>query len=291
MKVTTAIIFASGYGSRMLPVTAAIQKELLPILDRPVIDYVVSDCIAAGISRFLFVTRPEHTALKDYYLGNSDLEAHLARFGKTEALATLNAIQNRATYEFIEQPDGIGYGTAIPVQAAAKHLSDDEAFVVCGGDDFLWRTDGRSDTAELIATFTKSDCAGALMTLERPADELHRYGVLAIKKVGDREYLDHIVEKPSAGQAPSRLINISKYVLTPQLLAYIMQVEPDKKSGEYYIIDAITAAARHHPIAVHRAKGQFLDAGNLEGWLKANLTLAAARPELVPTLNINKKSH
>jgi UTP--glucose-1-phosphate uridylyltransferase len=114
MKPTTAVIFAAGIGTRMLPVTSAVQKELLPILNRPVVDYTVEDCLKAGITRFIFVIRPGATGLKDYYLGNEQLEAGLKRLGKTEALKLLDRIHTKATFEFVEQPESAGYGTAIP---------------------------------------------------------------------------------------------------------------------------------------------------------------------------------
>jgi UTP--glucose-1-phosphate uridylyltransferase len=281
MNVTTAVIFASGFGSRMLPVTAAVQKELLPILDRPVIDYIVSDCIAAGIRDFIFVIRPNSHALQDYYVGNSGLESHLKRFGKREALAKLNMIHRSATFNFVEQPDGAGYGTAVPLIVAIPHLPTNAAFVVCGGDDFLWRTDGQSDMRQLVDTFKATDAIGAMMALERPEEELYRYGVLSVERRGDMEYLKDFVEKPAKGEEPSNLINISKYILTPELLEFVKKVTPDEKSGELYITDAIRDAASEHPIVVQQAKGTFLDAGNLAGWLEANEVVAKSRPELM----------
>ncbi|MDB5178451.1 MAG: UTP-glucose-phosphate uridylyltransferase, UTP--glucose-phosphate uridylyltransferase [Patescibacteria group bacterium] len=280
MNVTTAVIFASGFGSRMLPVTAAVQKELLPILNRPIIDYVVADCVAAGVTDVIFVIRPNSHALQDYYVGNSGLQAHLKRFGKHEALAKLEETHHRATFSFVEQPETAGYGTAVPLQIAAPHLPKDEAFIVCGGDDFLWRTDGGSDMTELVATFAKTQAAGAMMALERPDAELSRYGVLSVETRQGSEYLQDFVEKPAPGEAPSNLINISKYILTPQMMDFVAKVKPDVKSGEYYITDAILAAAKQQAIAVHRASGKFLDAGNTAGWLEANLTVAAARSDL-----------
>src|SRR6185295_2492811 len=105
MKPTTAVIFAAGTGTRMLPITAAVQKELLPIGNRPVIDYIVTDLVAAGITRIIFVIRPGQTGLKDYYHGNESLKRNLQRLGKSEAIALLDKIHHQATFEFIEQPE------------------------------------------------------------------------------------------------------------------------------------------------------------------------------------------
>jgi UTP--glucose-1-phosphate uridylyltransferase len=285
MKVTTALIFASGFGSRMLPVTSAVQKELLPILNRPIIDYVVNDCLAAGITRIIFVIRPGSHALQDYYTGNPTLETHLERYGKHSALKTLRDVHAKATFEFVEQPASAGYGTAIPLRVALKYLPKDEAFLACDGDAFSWRTDGASETAALVQAFAETSAAGALMALERPEDQLSRYGVLRLKEREGREYLEAIVEKPKPGHAPSRLINVSKYILTPLLIPYITAVEPNADSGEYYLTDAMQAAAADHPIAIYRAQGKFLDTGNTAGWLEANLTVAQSHPDLLPLLH------
>jgi UTP--glucose-1-phosphate uridylyltransferase len=280
MKVNTAVIFAAGFGSRMLPVTSAVQKELLPILDRPIVDYVVSDCIAAGITDIIFVIRPNSHGLQDFYTGNSVLEGHLTRFGKDKDLARLKQIHSQATYTFVEQRADAGYGTAVPLQVAADHLPEDEAFIVCGSDDFMWRTDGGSDLKDLVETFKASDAAGAIMTIEKTEEELHKYGVLDIQERDGHEYLQALVEKPAPGHAPSNLINISKYIMTPKLLKYVMEVKPDEKSGELYITDAVQNAAKENPIVIQRAQGQFLDGGGVAGWLEANIVVAQSRPEL-----------
>jgi UTP--glucose-1-phosphate uridylyltransferase len=266
----------------MLPVTASIQKELLPILDRPVIDYVVSDCVAAGITNIIFVIRPGSRGLQDYYVGNPVLEAHLKKFNKREALAKLKSTHTQATFSFVEQPSGAGYGTAVPLIVAMPHLPKGEAVLVCGGDDFLWRTDGGSDFASLVDEFHKTGSAGAITALERPSQELYRYGVLEIRVENRAEYLEKIIEKPAPGAEPSNLINISKYIISPEIMPYVTKVEPDPASGELYITDAIQAAAAGHHILVHRAKGAFLDSGSLTGWLEANIMVAKSRPDLAP---------
>jgi UTP--glucose-1-phosphate uridylyltransferase len=285
MTVTTAIIFAAGYGTRMLPITAAVEKELLPILDRPIIDYVVSDCIAAGITRIIFVIQPGSHGLRDYYAGNPGLEHALRRLGKTAALESLDAIHRRATFEFVEQPETAGYGTAVPLGIAAPLLAPDEAFLVCDGDAFSWHANGASETAALIRTLDSDpEAIGALATLYMPDDQLSRYGVVGLEKRAGREYLSKFVEKPAPGQAPSNLINISKYVLTPQILPYLQQVTPNAATGELYLTDAILAAAGEHPVLVHRAQGEFLDAGSVSGWLRANFTVALANTDVASVI-------
>lgn len=274
MKPTTAVIFAAGSGTRMLPVTSAVQKELLPILNRPVIDYTVSDLIAAGIKRIIFVIRPGQTGLKDYYLGSAEYTATLERLGKTADIEKLATIHAQAKFEFVEQPADAGYGTAIPLRLALPLLDPSEPVVVCTGDDFVWREDGSSETADFIETYLASGAAGALMALELPEDVLSRYGVLATKTEGGVDYLTDIVEKPAAGEAPSRLVNISKYILSGGQRELTRTITPREQVGETYITDAIVAALPSESMAVHRIKGRYLDTGSTASWLEANNTVA-----------------
>jgi len=282
MKVTTAVIATAGFGSRMLPVTAAVQKELLPVLDRPIIDYVVADCLAAGVTKVIFVISPNSHGLQDYYVGNPVLESHLKRYGKSAALKKLNQIHASATYSFVEQPDDAGYGTGVPIRIAAPHLPKNEAFIYCSGDAFAYRSDGVSEMKLMVDEFTKTGAAGAVMGLWMPDHELHRYGVLDLESRRGHQYLRGIVEKPEPGQEPSNIINSALFVMTPQLLPFIYDLKIDPRHNEYLATDAMTAAATKRDIVVHEAKSRWLDAGNLAGWLQANLVMAQANPELAP---------
>lgn len=290
MKVTTAVILAAGYGSRMLPVTAALQKDLLPILDRPIVDYIVADCLAAGVTKFIFVIRPGSHSMQDFYVGNPGLQEHLARFKKKTALHQLESIHAQATYTFVEQPVEAGYGTAVPLRCAAPHLPKDEAFIVCGGDNFLWRTGGGSDMADLVAAFERTGADGAIMTQVKPQEELFRYGVLDINDTPEGPFLRRIVEKPAPGEAPSTHINISQYILTPQLMPYVMNVTESPTLQEYLVTDAIEKAAQSHKIIVQPATGQYLDGGTVANWLEANLIVAESRPELADFLKKFRRS-
>jgi len=275
MKPTTAVIFAAGTGSRMLPLTAAVQKELLPIGNRPVVDYIVSDLVAAGVTRIIFVIRPGQTGLKDYYLGNPELEGRLKLLDKTDAIAQLETIHDQAKFDFVEHPLSAGYGTAVPLQLALPLLTTDEPAIVCSGDDFIWRPDGTSEMADFIQTYQAGRGAGALMAREVGAHEVSAFGLLQTHEDNGREYLTDLIEKPSDHDAPSNLVNISKYILDGTLREYVRSVKPDPKSGELFITDAVGAAAKDQKIAVHRIKGQYLDTGNLESWLHANQVVTA----------------
>ncbi|HSX02100.1 MAG TPA: sugar phosphate nucleotidyltransferase [Candidatus Saccharimonadia bacterium] len=288
--VTTAVILASGYGTRMLPITAGVQKELLPILNRPVIDYVVQDCLRAGIKRVIFVVRPGTHALQDYYLGSEALQRHLEHFGKQEALAELRQLHQAASFEFVEQPSDAGYGTGVPPRLVRPLLAADEGIIMCGGDDFVWHADGRSEVAAMLALLAEQpNAAGVISCLAKPVDQLHKYGVIKPRTEAGREVLDGFVEKPATGQAPSNLVNISKYVMMPAMLNHIDQLKPDTKSGEYFVTDAVLACAQEQTVLIHQATGQFLDAGSLAGWLQANLVVARQDEALAAIIRENSK--
>jgi UTP--glucose-1-phosphate uridylyltransferase len=277
MKVTTAVIMASGFGTRMLPATAAVQKELLPILNRPVIDYVVSDCVAAGIHRIVFVVQAGSHSLQDLYVGRPELDAHLQRYGKTAELNHLRHMRQQAVFEFVEQPLDAGYGTAMPVRTVRPHLPAGEAVLVCNGDDLMYHANGQSEAAHLIATFLAGHAVGALSGLAMPNEALSRYGVLQTRQTDSRELLTGIVEKPAAGAAPTNLVNLGKYVMTPTMLEFVDNLAADQASGEYLLTDAVVAAAKQHAVAVHRSRGRHLDTGNLASWLEANQVMAQSQ--------------
>ncbi len=275
MKPTTAVIFAAGTGTRMLPITAVIQKEMLPILNRPVIDYIVSDLVTAGVKRIIFVIRPGQTSLKQFYLGNAGFEQALQRQHKTASLALLDAVHHQATFDFVEQPPTAGYGTAIPLVTALPLLDPSEPVIVCGGDDFVWRANGGSEFSDFINTFQASGGEGAIMSLELPTDQLAQYGVLSVENRGGLNYLTDLIEKPATGSAPTNLVNISKYILNGALRDYVKTVKPRTDTHESYITDAILAGSKQHPVVVHTVSGEYLDTGNPANWLKANQVVAA----------------
>ena len=285
MKVTTAVITAAGFGTRMLPATSAIQKVMLPILNRPVVDYIVDDCLAAGVTNIIFVINPGTHDLQDYYTGNPSLERLMKHFGKKDALEMLAKVHNKATFTFVEQTfENVGYGTNPPLVVAAPHLPKDEAFLFTYGDAWLRQPDGQSVYVDMVKTFNETEADGVVAGLELPKSELHRYGVLGIKEKDGHEYLDRLVEKPASGQEPSNLANLGFYIFKPSIMQYVRDVKKNEH-GEYFLTDAVEAAAKDHLLAIHRTNGDFLDAGNLKNWFRTNLEVAATNPDLAEVLS------
>ncbi len=264
MTITKAIIPVAGWGTRRLPITKAIEKCMLPIGNRPVVDYVVQDCIKAGITDIYFVIGEQSNQLRDYYRSNIDLNDYLRRNGKENLLPLVTPPKIR--FHYITQSSYAKYGTAVPVSLVVPLLNEGESAVVLMGDDCIYRQDDLSEVARLIKAAGDDS---AMLGTRVPHQDVSKYGVLETNAAGE---FVRIIEKPNIDDAPSDIVNVSKYVLNYKALKLIEQyAEIDKVSGEYYITDPInqyvTDGGR---LMVVEAEGQYLDSGTVEGWLQAN---------------------
>jgi UTP--glucose-1-phosphate uridylyltransferase len=265
MTITKAIIPVAGWGTRRLPITKAIEKCMLPIGNRPIVDYVVEDCIKAGITEIFFVVNQNfNQQIKTYYGDNAALNEYLESRGKDP----LPRIDENISFHYIEQASNDKYGTAIPVALASELVDEGESAVVVMGDDFIYNEDGSSEIARLIQATPEDGSSMLCASVEK--SDVNRYGVVEMTDTGN--YI-RIVEHPDPETTPSTLINISKYIMNSQLLKATRTVKQDA-SGEYYIIDAMNSYVDHGgTIKVLPAKGMYLDGGNLDGWLHANETI------------------
>ena len=268
MTVTKAIIPVAGWGTRRLPITKTIEKCMLPIGNRPLVDYVAQDCLKAGITELFFVVGEDSTQLEDYYRSNIKLNDYLRRNGKEDKLplvAPLAGVQ----LHFITQPSYGKYGTAVPISLCADYVNEGESVVVLMGDDFIWNPDGSSEVARLLEAVPSGSC-GLLATKVAPED-VSKYGVIELDANGN--YVQS-VEKPQPEDAPSDLINISKYVLTKQVIDMAANVAA-APNGEYQLPDAVNQYVQSGgEVKVVAATGQYLDGGSVEGWLQANNVVA-----------------
>ena len=264
MSITKAIIPVAGWGTRRLPITKAVEKCMLPIGNRPLVDYVVQDCLAAGINEIYFIVGEDSDQLENYYRSNIKLIDYLKRNGK-EDMVPLIAPLAGVKLHFVVQPSYGKYGTAIPVALVADQIPDGESVVVLMGDDFIYTDDGSSETARLIAAAGESS---AMLGVEVPREVVSRYGVI---ETDANNHFVQIVEKPTPDDAPSNLINVSKYVLNSDAIASIRAYAATDRTDEYYITDPINDyVAAGGIVSVVPAKGQYLDGGSVEGWLHAN---------------------
>ena len=268
MAITKAIIPVAGYGVRRLPITKVIEKCMLPIGNRPIVDYVVHDCLSAGITDIYFVVSSENTQLEAFYSDNDQLNQYLIKNNKSDLLPLISAPSIKL--HFIVQSVNDKYGTAIPVCLVAPMIEKGESVVVLMGDDFIYNSDGSSEVARLMAATPEGGCS--MLGVDVPADQVNRYGVL---QYDENNHFIKIVEKPSIETAPSTMINVSKYVINYDLLTTIVKYAESKVDGEYYITDPINQyVSGGGNLVVVPSAGQFLDGGSLEGWLHANNVVA-----------------
>lgn len=269
-QVTKAIIPVAGWGTRRLPITKAIEKCMLPISNRPIVDYVVQDAINAGITDIYFVVNEGSTQLQAYYSRNEALESYLESKNKQPELQAIQPPE-QVTFHYIIQHASDNYGTAVSVALASQYVEENESVAVLMGDDFVYNPDGTSEMARLIQATPEGSCG--LLAVSVPRDDVSRYGVI---ELDDQQNYVRIVEKPQPDQAPSDLINISKYILTKDVFERAAQVAP-APNGEYQATDAINSyVANGGIVKVVPAQGEYLDGGNLEGWLHANRRVAGS---------------
>ena len=263
--ITKAIIPVAGWGTRRLPITKAIEKCMLPIGNRPVVDYTVQDCIKAGITDIYFVVGEQSGQLRDFYRNNIDLNNYLRRNGKTEYLSMIAPPKVR--FHYVIQSSYGKYGTSIPVALAYDAMGrPDESVVVLMGDDCIFNRDDSSEVERLINSVNDRECA--MLGVEVDRNQVSKYGVISMNENNEFE---KIIEKPNINEAPSNLINVSKYVLNSTALRAISDHANSMQDGEYYITEPINKiVSQGEKIKVIPAVGKYLDAGTLEGWLIAN---------------------
>ena len=258
----------------MLPITKAIEKCMLPVGTRPVIDYIVQDVIAAGITEIYFVVGEQSTQIQNFYRSNIQLNDYLKRMGKNDKLSLVAPLSGVAIH-FITQPSTGGYGTSVPVGLVNEYIEDDESAVVIMGDQFFLRSDGGSNTADLIAAVNSSGATAGLLGVPVPHEDVSNYGI--IESDADGNFVQ-IVEKPAPADAPSNLNNASFYLFDKPIFELARTLPANPSRGEYEITDAINAYVKSgKKLLVSTAQGDYLDCGNPDGWHHANVTIAAMK--------------
>lgn len=271
-KITKAIIPVAGWGTRRLPITKIIEKSMLPVGNRPLVDYSVQELIAAGVTDiYMVISNVEPCQVREFYKDNIALNQYLEERGKTDRLALAKTLPDNVKIHYVSQDPSGKYGTAVPVAMVVEEYNLEEPVFVFMGDDFIWNPEGEL-SAETLLKARKSDGESAILGAEIPKEEVEKYGVFSVDS--DSRLLE-IVEKPTPEKAPSNLINPSKYVMTPELLQEIVKYVKDNEFGsldqEYMVTDPIdTYIKKGGVMRVAKAKGEYLDGGSVEGWVYAN---------------------
>ena len=275
-KVTKAIFPVAGLGTRFLPATKSVPKEIMTLVDRPLIQYAIDEARAAGIEDFIFVTARGKSALEDYFDVSPDLEAELERAGKTELLEILRATNmDSGTIAYLRQHKALGLGHAV---ACASKLIGDEPFAVMLPDDVI--TGQKPCLQQMVEAY--EDTGGCMVAaMEVSPKQASLYGVLDVaEQNGPLARAKGMVEKPALGEAPSNLVVIGRYILTPQVLENLCKVQQGA-GGEIQLTDAIAAEiTAGRDVYGYRFSGERYDCGSKAGFLQATVAFALARPDL-----------
>jgi UTP--glucose-1-phosphate uridylyltransferase len=270
-RVRKAVFPVAGMGTRFLPATKAMPKEMLPVVDKPLIQYAVEEAAAAGIEQMIFVTGRNKRAIEDHFDRAPELEAQLAAAGKHELLEQLmSATPRGVSFVYVRQPEPLGLGHAV---LCAQSVVGDEPFAVILADDLIDATPGV--TAQLVKSYEKHGTS-VLAVEEVPLADTSKYGIVASMPMGadGEERVTGIVEKPRPDEAPSTLAVVGRYVLRPEIFDELARTERGR-GGEIQLTDAIAHRVARGEVIARRLVGTRYDCGSKEGWLKANI--AAAR--------------
>jgi UTP--glucose-1-phosphate uridylyltransferase len=273
-KVRKAVFPVAGLGTRFLPATKASPKEMLPLVDKPLIQYVVEEALEAGIHEIVFVTGRGKSAIEDHFDVSVELEQFLQQRGELERLEEVRRISNLMDCVYIRQKEPLGLGHAI---LCARDVVGGEPFAVLLGDDII--DGGPPAIGQLIEAFEA--LGGPVIAVEpAPREKLSAYGVIDGEPLGNGRYrVRDLVEKPAPGEAPSNLAVIGRYVLTPEIFEFLRAASPDGR-GEIQLTDGLRALAKVQALYGLRFEGKRYDAGNVLGFLEATVEFALKRPDL-----------
>ena len=283
-KVRKAVFPAAGLGTRFLPATKASPKEMLPLVDKPLIQVVVEEAVASGIESIIIVTGRGKTAIEDHFDVSFELERLLDDRNKPELLAQMRAISSMARVSYVRQQEALGLGHAV---LQAEDCVGDEPFAVMLSDDIV---DSETPALKQLLDVHYRFDAPVIGTMQVAGEAISRFGALAVDEVEDGVYkVTDMVEKPPFAEAPSDLAIIGRYVLTPDIFKEIRQTEPGAV-GEIQITDAMRALLKKRPFYAVRFKGTRHDAGDKLGFLIATVEYALKRADLAPEFRDYLKS-
>lgn len=279
MKIKKAIIAAAGLGTRFLPATKSVPKEMLPIIDTPIIHYLVKELVDSGIKEIIIITRPGFKTFNDYFSRNKKLEETLKNTNKKELAETVKNISKMAKIRFKPQDKSLPYGNGSPILAAKKFLNKDESFVYMFGDDMTLAD--KPVTQQLIDVYKQQNPKAILAVQEVPLWEVSKYGVVTYKTNVPYKYeIESIVEKPDMEKAPSRMAQFGRFVLS-----YDVVVEAEKrqlgKGNELWLADIINnLAQRGEKVIAQPIDGEWLTTGDPLRFIQTTLKFAMKREDL-----------
>lgn len=270
-KIRKAIIPIAGMGTRFLPATKALAKEMLPIVDKPTIEYIVEEAVNSGIEEILFITSPYKKNIEDHFDRSFELEKRLEKNNKLEQLEMIRNISNLASFYYLRQGEPLGTGHAIRL---AKNFVGDEPFAILYGDDIV--VSEVPCLKQMMQMYEKYDCN--VLCVEELDDYLiPQKGIVEYANIESGK-VKRLVEKPKLEEAPSRNGTIGRYILKPEIFAELEKI--DMTNGEYLLTDALLTLMRKQNFYACKLNGTYYDVGNQFGYIKANVEFALAREDL-----------
>ncbi len=278
MRIRKAVIAAAGWGTRFLPVTKSQPKEMLPLLNKPIIQYSVEEAVACGVELVVIVTSSGKRAIEDHFDRSLELERVLEKKGDFKLAHEICDLSNMVDITYVRQKEQLGLGHAL---LTTKSIIGDEPFMLFLPDDIFEQQE--LVLKNMVDVYQKY--RGSVIAVKQVnEDEINRYGIVAPQKRADRIYrVTDLVEKPSPEDAPSDLAIMGRYILMPEIFQ-ILQDTPPGKGGEIQLTDALKQLAQRYPIYAYEFEGERYDAGTPLGWLQTTISLALKDPKLGPDL-------
>ncbi|WNQ13657.1 UTP--glucose-1-phosphate uridylyltransferase GalU [Paenibacillus aurantius] len=270
MKIRKAIIPAAGLGTRFLPATKAQPKEMLPIVDKPAIQYIVEEAIESGVEDIIIVTGRNKRAIEDHFDKNVELETMLEEKGSRELLQIVQTVSNLVDVHYIRQKQPLGLGHAV---YCARKFIGEEPFALLLGDDII---DSKPPCLKQMIDLYEQASTSVIAVQEVPWEDVNKYGIISLSqdnRIGD------LIEKPERESAPSNLAVIGRYVIEPEIFSILEKQEPGR-GGEIQLTDALRVMNRNKPMAAYLQQGRRFDVGDKQGYIEATIEFALARPEL-----------
>lgn len=274
-SVKKLIVPVAGYGTRFLPATKAQPKEMLPVVDKPIVQYVIEDAVKSGIETIILVTGSGKRAVEDHFGYNYELQHFLKEQGKEELREEIKKIADMANFIYIRQKGPYGNGTPV---LCAKHLIGDEPFAVMWGDEFFY-TEKKPQMRQLMDVYEKYGDP-VLTAYEVSKEDTKKYGIIDGIEVERAVFqVKNIVEKPGPEKAPSTLASLGGFILTPDIFEALEKTKLGK-GGELWLVDGIFRLLKKRPIYARKIDGVYYDTGSKFGYLRANVEFALRRPDL-----------
>lgn len=275
MKIRKAVIPAAGLGTRFLPATKAQPKEMLPIVDKPVIQYIVEEAAAAGIEQVVIITGQHKRAIEDHFDRSFELEYRLSDSGKKQQLEEMMRISDLVSFVYVRQKQPLGNGHAV---LCAKDVIGNEPFAVMWGDDVV--VSEVPCLKQLVDVYNRYG-RSVLAAMTVPERDYPKYGMIKTSaQIEDRVHrVEDLIEKPTIEESPSNLAQVKAYILTPEIFRFLESTTASK-GGEIWLADAIRALLKHEVVYAYNFEGRRYDAGSVLEYLQANVDLALQRPEL-----------